>query len=96
MVWGLLSEILEFRGKLWTDYISSMAEVLESFDEDYSWAFNGFHKEIHPVIFSAFKQHQGWKEERRHEKDQKLKESHHIAKTTPDHRKYRFTFIEVD
>ena len=36
MVWSLLSEVLEFGGKLWADYISSMAKILESFDEDNS------------------------------------------------------------
>jgi hypothetical protein len=36
VVWRLLSEILEFGGELWAYYISSMAEVLESFDEDNS------------------------------------------------------------
>ena len=86
VVWRLLSEILEFGGELWADYISSMAEVLESFDEDNSWAFDGFHKEIHPVVFSPFEKYQRREEEGGDEKDQKLKESYHIAETTPDHR----------
>lgn len=86
MVWRLLSEILEFGGELWADYISSMAEVLESFDEDNSRAFDGFHKEVHPVVLSPFEKHQRREEERGDEKDQKLKESYHIAETAPDHR----------
>jgi hypothetical protein len=50
----MLAQMRKFHCHFVTNNISSMAEVLEAFDPDYSRTFDGLHKDPKPDVFSNF------------------------------------------
>ena len=76
---SIFSQILKFVCKFRPNYISSVAEVLKSFDENYSGSFHWFDEEVHPKTFCAFKQKSTFSEALR--QVQRNSERRHIVKT---------------
>ena len=64
---GVLSKVFDLVGKFWSYHISSMREILKSFDEDHSCSFNRFDEMLHPDGLSRLKEEEGRKQDRGHE-----------------------------
>lgn len=83
MSWRVFSQVLKFVSQLRSDYVSAVAQVLKSFDENHSSSFDWLDKEVHPKGFSVIKQKKREGEYGRRKVDDQLKKSDDVAYYKP-------------